>query len=403
MKANRFKDDGSLGAGPAYTQSLRSTQGKSLTLLIAGENPSGDCAHELTSKGYRIHTLSSDAQKRVDIKTLNPVEYAGWRQEVERIKPDLIYATGSWESVPLAHDLLMAFPEVPFIWNLRQDPFSCISEGTWNKLLDLYTRSDGHVYPCAEMKEWVLSFLPWVRECPSLVFPDCLPGELQLPVHPAPRLSETDGRLHLASIGVPEGMSPEMAGELICRGIELHVYAPAGSEEECLVWMQEAGERGEEHLHLHRYAGIRSVEELSRYDAAWLQGASSTNYGEISAASRTDLYIPPHTAVLALAGLPLLHSDNDQHIMASQSLLKRLGTGIFFRDPQDLIAQLEDSGLMESVRGSAFSARDYFTYETHATILGSFFDRVTEKFRPEEAPVRTERTLSHPGRAGDSV
>ena len=69
-----------------------------------------------------------------------------WKDEVERIKPDVIYAMLNSGAVSFAYNVLREFRQIPFVWHFKEGPFICLREGTWNELMYLYTFSTGKIY-----------------------------------------------------------------------------------------------------------------------------------------------------------------------------------------------------------------------------------------------------------------
>jgi hypothetical protein len=76
-----------------------------------------------------------------------------WRQELRRIQPDVIYALLNWQAVPFAHHVLTHNSGIPFIWHYKEGPFINLEKGTWNEVMDRYTRADGAIYSSPEMRD----------------------------------------------------------------------------------------------------------------------------------------------------------------------------------------------------------------------------------------------------------
>ena len=152
------------------------------------------------------------------------IPYEKWQEEVKRIKPDIIYALLNWQAVPFAHDILINNPGIPFVWNFKEGPFICLEKGTWNKLMALYTKSDGQIYTSFEMKDWFSTFLPPVKNELSLILDGDLPKKDWFIADRAALLSEKDGEIHTVIPGRPIGLHPHNVAELAAQKIHLHFY-----------------------------------------------------------------------------------------------------------------------------------------------------------------------------------
>lgn len=62
-----------------------------------------------------------------------------WKQYVEDIHPDVIYALGNWDSIDLAYDVLCANLHIPFVWHFKESPLWAMSQNLWAKLF-FYTK-----------------------------------------------------------------------------------------------------------------------------------------------------------------------------------------------------------------------------------------------------------------------
>jgi hypothetical protein len=89
-----------------------------------------------------------------------------------------------------------------------------------------------------------------------------------------------------------------------------------------------------------------------------------------------------------MAGVPLLQADNAGARVATQSLVRDRGIGLFFRDIPDLAAQLRDRPRLEGIRRRVWAVRDEFTFDAHADDL--------------VAVLRAAIGPDSPGRRGDS-
>jgi hypothetical protein len=128
------------------------------------------------------------------------------------------------------------------------------------------------------------------------------------------------------------------------------------------------------YLHLHPNVDqSRWTEEFSQYDAGWLHLFESGNGGEIRRANWDDLNYPARLSTLAAAGLPMLQKANDGALVATQALVKQLGTGIFFDTMDELAVQLRNREQLQAVRERVWQQRRLFTFDYHVPKLVDFF------------------------------
>jgi hypothetical protein len=127
-------------------------------------------------------------------------------------------------------------------------------------------------------------------------------------------------------------------------------------------------------FHLHPTVDQEQwVSELSQYDAGWLHAFRSENGGDLSRATWDDLNLPARIATLAVAGLPMIQTDNAGSVVATQSLARDRALGPLYRSIDDLASQLADSAQMHAWRESVWQHRDTFTFDHHADRLTTFF------------------------------
>lgn len=301
----------------------------------------------------------------------------GWEDVIRRIKPDVIYALLNWQAVPFAHHVLTHNPGVPFVWHFKEGPFISLEKGHWRELIELYRRSDGHVYSSPEMRDWFATVEPRaVADRPSTVLDGDLPKRDWFQVERSPLLSESDGQIHTVVPGRPIGLHPWTVGELAEQGVHLHFYGDF-TQGQWRTWIEKALRVGEGYLHLHPNVDQdRWVQEFSQYDAGWLHFFKSENEGDLRRANWDDLNYPARIATLAVAGLPLLQGDNASSIVATQTLARDLDIGVFFKDMAELRQRLDDKQRLAQVRNNVWRLRDRFTFDAHADDLIAFFRRV---------------------------
>ncbi|PCC71995.1 Glycosyl transferase family 2 [Nannocystis exedens] len=358
-----------------------------LTILLVGELAyNADRVLALEERGHSLYGLWMEDPHWYN--TVGPLPFGhvrdlprdDWRTLIRALRPDVIYALLNWQAVPFAREVLAANTGVPFVWHFKEGPFICREKGTWQALMDLHTRADGLVYSSPEMREWFATVLPAsAASIPSLVVDGDLPRREWFAGEPSPRLSQADGSIHTVVPGRPIGLHPHNVAELAAEDVHLHFYGDF-THGQWRGWIDSARAVAPRHLHLHAHVDQRRwVEEFSRYDAGWLHFFASGNDGDIGRADWDDLNVPARAATLAAAGLPMIQRTNDGARVATQSLARRLGVGVFARDMADLAAQLRDTARTQAIREQVWRARDEFTFDRHADDLLAFLGEIALK------------------------
>ncbi|MFZ6182197.1 glycosyltransferase family 2 protein [Nannocystis pusilla] len=355
-----------------------------LTILLVGELAyNADRVLALEERGHSLYGLwMADPHW---YNTVGPLPFGhvrdlprdDWRRMIRALRPDVIYALLNWQAVPFAREVLAANTGVPFVWHFKEGPFICREKGTWPALMDLHTRADGLVYSSPEMREWFATVIPAsAASIPSRVVDGDLPRREWFTGEPSPRLSQTDGAIHTVVPGRPIGLHPHHVAELAAEDVHLHFYGDF-THGQWREWIDRARALAPRHLHLHAHVDQRRwTREFSRYDAGWLHFFASGNDGDIARADWDDLNIPARAATLAAAGLPMIQRANDGARVATQSLARRLGVGVFARDMADLAAQLRDTARTQAIREQVWRVRDEFTFDRHADDLLAFLGEV---------------------------
>ncbi|HEY0606781.1 MAG TPA: glycosyltransferase family 2 protein [Herpetosiphonaceae bacterium] len=357
-----------------------------LKILLVGELAyNADRILALEERGHKLYGLWTP--EPVWFNTVGPLPFGhvqdlplnGWREAVQRIKPDVIYGLLNWQTVKFVHQVLLENPGIPFVWHFKEGPFICFEHGLWSELVDLYTRSDGQIYSSPELRDWFYTVLPELRERPSLVLDGDLPKRDWFTSTRSPRLSETDGGIHTVVPGRPIGLHPWTVGELAEQQIHLHFYGDF-TQGMWRSWIAKAMQVAEGYLHLHPNVDQRRwVAEFSQYDAGWIHVFKSENQGDLRRSNWDDLNYPARISTLAAAGLPLLQYDNQGAIVASQTLAKQMDIGLFFTDMAQLREQMLDESRMRQIRDNVWRQRDQFTFDAHAERLIAYFRDVIER------------------------
>ncbi len=301
----------------------------------------------------------------------------GWREEIRRLKPDVIYAQLNWQAVPFAHEVLRGNPGVPFVWHFKEGPFICLEKGTWRQLVELQACSDGQIYSSPEMRDWFDTVVPGLAaNGRSLVLDGDLPKRDWFEQARSLLHSDTDGEPHTVVPGRPIGLHAHTVAELAAAGVHLHFYGDF-TQGQWKAWIEKAMGLAPNHLHLHPQVDQEDwVREFSRYDAGWLHFVRSDNEGDLRRANWDDLNLPARVATLAVAGVPLLQRDNHGAVVATQTLARDLGIGLFFDSMEELGDQIRDQGRMQGLRENVWRQREVFTFDHHVDRLVAFLREV---------------------------
>jgi hypothetical protein len=354
-----------------------------LRILLVGElahNPERILA--LEERGHDLYGLWTDTP--VWFNTVGPVPFGhivdlpreNWREEVRRLRPDVIYAMMNWQAVAFAREVLAADLGVPFVWHFKEGPFFCRERGLWPALVDLHTRSDGQIYSSPELRDWFAATVPATRNGRSHVLDGDPPRAEWLQGERVELLSAADDQIHTVIPGRPMGPEPSFIAELAGHGVHVHLYGEK-VQAQMRHWVQEVQALAPGHLHLHPQVDqAHWISEFSRYDAGWLHNFRATNGGDLHAATWDDLNYPARMGTLAAAGVPMIQRDNTGSVVATQTLARRLDIGLFYRDAADLASQLRDSARMAELRENMWRQREEFTFDAHVDGLVQFLREV---------------------------
>jgi len=252
----------------------------------------------------------------------------------------------------------------------------CREKGTWNELIELYTKADGKIYSSEEMKVWFEDFIPHNPSALSHVLDGDLPKKDWFDQQRSPLLSQGTDAFHTVVPGRPIGLHPYNVVELAEQNIHLHFYGDF-THGQWKEWIEKTHRMAPGFLHIHPNVDQENwVAEFSQYDAGWLHFFQSENNGELARANWDDLNLPARMATLALSGLPMLQKNNDGHIVAIQSLVKKLDVGLFFNDMVELKQALQNQERMQQLRDNVWRQRALFTFDHHADELIAFFREV---------------------------
>ncbi len=363
------------------------TKKKGLKILLVGE---------LAYNAERVLALEEQGNKLYGLWMEQPYWYnyvgplpfghvedispKNWKKEIRRIKPDVIYALLNWQAVPIAHKVLKADLGIPLVWHFKEGPFICLEKGTWNELIELYEKADGRIYTSEEMKWWFDEFLSKEKQSSDFVMDGDLPKKDWFQQERSPLLSDkSDGEFHTVVPGRPIGLHPYNVVELAEQKIHLHFYGDF-TQGQWKEWIEKTNRMAPGFLHIHPNVDQENwVKEFSQYDAGWLHFFQSENNGELRRSNWDDLNIPARMATLALSGTPMLQKDNTGHIVATQTLVKKLNIGLCFKDMAALGHLMRDRQLMAELRNNVWQQRHLFTFDHNVDSLIDFFKAVIDK------------------------
>ncbi|SES83306.1 glycosyltransferase family 2 protein [Geodermatophilus poikilotrophus] len=357
-----------------------------LSVLLVGElalNPERVLA--LAGRGHSLTGLWTTSG--LGDSTVGPLPFGHvpdldrdrWRDAVRERAPDVVWAQLNWRAVPLAHAVQSAFPELPFVWTFKEAPQRSTVRGEWPLLAELVCRADASLFATEEERDWfALALSGRVDPARLGVLDGDLPARDWLDAPLTPRLSDHDGQPHTVVAGRPSGLDLDWVLALAARGVHTHLYGQVrapGPKGSWTGWLDAALTAAPGFVHLHPPVGPEAwVRELSRYDAGWLHRFDSANDGDLRRATWDDLNSPARLPVYLTAGLPLLQQANPGSLVSVERVLRRDGTGLFYRDADDVAAVL--AGELAARRGAtaALAAREQHTFDAHA-------DRVVDLFR----------------------
>lgn len=367
-------------------QDFRQKQTKaedSLKILIVGElsfNPERIYAFE--EAGHDLYGLWAD--KMWWFHTVGPLPFGNvkevsrenWKEEIQRIQPDIIYALLNSMVAPLASEVLKKFPKIPFIWHFKESPFYGRQIGLWNSIQFLQTKADGIIYINEDIRHFYNLCFPSGKEIEYMILDGELPKINCFKDIRKPLLSETIGGYHTVVPGRPFGLTPNHIGLLARNNVHFHFY---GNSWHQLYghFVNESRSIAPNHIHLHPDCSSEKwTEEFSQYDAGWLHFVESKNNGDYLKTNWEDLNIPARMATLAAAGLPMLQKDNSGHIVATQTICKKLGIGIYIKSIEELGTIFANKSYVQNVRDNVWQHRMEFSFDYHLPELISFFRKV---------------------------
>lgn len=357
-----------------------------LKILLVGElayNP--DRIVALEEAGHKLYGLW--AKPRFCYSTVGPlpfghvtdIPYEHWREQVEEIKPDIIYALLSTSAIDIVHEVVTARTGIPLVWHFKEGPHEAMKAGLWDKLMEIYAHADGNVFINSEMRDWIDLFCP-VKDKPWLLLDGDLPKKECFKDNFSPLLSAGSGEVHTVVAGRLIGVSPFEYKVLAANGVHIHLYNENNLADKR--YFRQFFEIDDSHFHIHRHCTQEQwVSEFSQYDAGWLHCIESSNGGDLMRASWADLNIPARINTMVAACVPMIQRENCGNVFAQQRYVEKYAMGITCKNVGDLVMKLRDRQHLSEIRERIWAVRPLFTFDSHVAELTAFFQDVINKHK----------------------
>lgn len=358
----------------------------SLKILIIGElayNP--ERIYALEQAGHQLYGIWDEHPQftfsmsgNIPFGHIKRIPLNNWKQEVERIKPDVIYALLNFGSVPFIYSIVSRCQTIPYVWHFKEGPTICLRQGNFDKLIWLFYHAAGIVYLNELAKDWYNQFLPPSSK-PSIIMDGDLPFNHCFKECYSKKLSDTVGGIHTVITGRLIGISLEDLQYFASHDIHIHLYTEN--------YFDDRNRENEprlaiapNHFHLHQHVEAeRWTEELSKYDAGWLHCTKSKNDGKLIHAYWDDLNLPARISTYAAAGLPVILPKNEGHLVAIRDQVEKLGVGITYSSVDDLVECLKIERHSRTKCERMKEVRNFFTFNAHVDELVKLFRDVTSK------------------------
>jgi glycosyltransferase involved in cell wall biosynthesis len=360
-----------------------------LKILLVGElsfNIERLCA--LEEAGHQLYGLWIDRPAFYNgvgplaFGNVKDVPLENWRQSIQEIQPDIIYALLNYPAIPLAHMVLTAGTGIPFVWHFKEGPFLARERGYWEQLVELFVLSDGHIFINEEIKEWVAQFIS--IEAPSLIMDGEMPAKEHVANQKLSPLSEQDGEIHTVVCGRPFGIKPDDLIHFKRDKVHLHLYGEY-YQSFWSDWIAKASINAGRFLHIHPQCHPPDWKhEMPKYDAGWLHVFTSANFGEHVRVTWAEMNYPAKLHTMLASGVPVIQMNNVNHIAATQSFAKRFDIGLFVDKMESVGTVFEDRQRLQQVRQNAWKHRYEAVFDTHVERLTKFFYEVIERYRSSQ-------------------
>lgn len=356
------------------------TKKNSLKILIIGElsyNP--ERIYALEKAGHKLYGLWI-REPRYSFANIGHLPFGNiediyydnkWKEQVKQIKPDIIYALGNWDAIELAHSVLKANLNIPFVWHFKEGPQFCMRSGLWPKLCELYRQSDGKIFINELIRTWYKLFLGDLQN--SFILDLDPPSSNYFKEEFSSKLSSEDNAIHTVVAGRLIGLSPAEMEILAKQNIHVHLYSESAHEARQSEYEQYKNS-APQHFHVHKHVSSEKwTEEFSKYDAGWLHSFDSHNKGCLINATWDDLNIPARIYTLVAAGIPIIQKDNSESRVAMQDIVKKYNIGVFYKRVSELKYILYNQKLMRELEKNLILNRKQFTFDFHIENLLDFF------------------------------
>lgn len=384
VSEHKFIDEEQQYAQFRIKAEYKNNKNKALKILLVGDlsyNPERILA--LEEAGHKLYGLWTPSPMYsfsnvgpLPFGNVTDLKYDNWEEEVRRVRPDIIYGLLNSCSVPFAHEVLMKFRDIPFVWHFKEGPFLCLAKGTWKQLIELYTLADGVIFLNNELKTWYEQYIP--KRQLFMILDGDLPKKEYFKYNFSPKLSESDREIHTVIPGRMVGLSLSDIKALSFNKIHVHLYTESYESK----WNQKIAEflkASPDYFHVHHHCdAFNWANEFSKYDAGWLHQIESHNNGCINLANWNDMNMPARLSTMMVAGIPCIQKDNTGHIVAMQSCLKKNSCGLFYTSIYDLSEQLKNKEKMTKLQQQVLKNRIDFSFDSHVPELIAFFKTVIE-------------------------
>lgn len=355
---------------------------ESLKILIVGElayNP--ERIYALEQAGHKLYGLWVD-HPDYSFCEVGPLPFGhvedvsndNWEKEIKRIKPDIIYGLLNSGAVNKVYQVVKSFPDIPYVWHMKEGPFLSLRIASWDKVIYLYRHASGRIFINETIKDWYNLFLP-PSVTPSIILDGDLPKVDYFNNDFTSKISDEDGEIHTLVAGRMIGLSQSGFQTLAEHKIHIHLY------NENYLELNTRNNRifqymSQEYFHVHSHVDPGQwVKEFSRYDAGWLHCFESKNEGNLMRATWDDLNIPARLSTYAAAGLPCIISKNDGHVVAAKEIVLANDIGILFNDYQELAYELEKEKKKRRLTRNMLSCRMQFSFDYHVSQLIELFNQ----------------------------
>lgn len=351
-----------------------------LKILIVGElayNP--ERIYALEQAGHKLYGLwveypdfSFSEVGPLPFGHIEDIPQNNWEERINQIKPDVIYGLLNAGAVMRVYQVVKKFPDIPYVWHMKEGPFLCLQRLTWNNMMYLFHHASGIVYLNSVIKKWYEQFLP-PSKAPTLILDGDLPKIDYFTNNFSVKLSDTDKEIHTLVAGRMIGITPEGFMTLIKNKVHIHLYNENYYELNAQ-GNERYAELSRDYFHIHPHVSPEKwVEEFSKYDAGWLHCFESKNEKKLLRATWDDLNVPARLSTYAAAGLPCIISKNEGHTVATKEITTSLGIAITFDKYSELADKLKKEVKQRRITNKMKDIRMQFSFDYNVPKLINLF------------------------------